>query len=96
MYNCHEWEARQKESTTYIKLYGALVVFLIIYLIIIFIIISIINVEYIKHLMETLITSGVISSRDGRFGSKVGQIGPKWDKSRVFSDQISVHLAPHL
>ena len=32
--------------------------------------------------------------RDGRFGSKVGQIGPKWDKSGAFSDQISVHLAP--
>ena len=32
--------------------------------------------------------------RDGRFGSKVGQIGPKWNKSGAFSDQISVHLAP--
>ena len=32
-------------------------------------------------------------SRDGRFGSKVAQIGPKWDKSGAFSDQISVHLA---
>ena len=31
--------------------------------------------------------------RDGRFGSKVGQTGPKWDKSGAFSDQISVHLA---
>ena len=31
--------------------------------------------------------------RDGRFCSKVGQIGPKWDKSGAFSDQISVHLA---
>ena len=31
--------------------------------------------------------------RDGRFGPKVGQIGPKWDKSGAFSDQISVHLA---
>ena len=31
--------------------------------------------------------------RDARFGSKVGQIGPKWDKSGAFSDQISVHLA---
>ena len=30
--------------------------------------------------------------RDGRFGSKVGQIGPKWDKSESFSDQISVHF----
>ena len=35
-----------------------------------------------------------LSTRDGRFGSKVGQIGPKWDKSGAFSDQISVHLAP--
>ena len=34
-----------------------------------------------------------MSARDGRFGSKVGQIGPKWDKSGAFSDQISVHLA---
>ena len=33
------------------------------------------------------------NTRDGRFGSKVGQIGPKWDKSGAFSDQISVHLA---
>ena len=32
-------------------------------------------------------------SRDGRFGSKLGKIGPKWDKSGAFSDQISVHLA---
>ena len=30
---------------------------------------------------------------DIMFGSKVGQIGPKWDKSGTFSDQISVHLA---
>ena len=34
-----------------------------------------------------------VSDRDGRFGSKVGQIGPKSDKSGAFSDQISVHLA---
>ena len=34
--------------------------------------------------------------RDDRFGSKVDQIGPKWDKSGAFSDQISVHLAPNL
>ena len=27
-----------------------------------------------------------------RFGPKVGQIGPKWDKSGTFSDQISVHF----
>ena len=29
--------------------------------------------------------------RDGRFGSKVGQIGPKSVKSGAFSDQISLH-----
>jgi len=29
--------------------------------------------------------------RDGRFGSKVGQSGPKWDKSGAFSDQIVYH-----
>ena len=29
---------------------------------------------------------------NSRFGSKVGQIGPKWDKSGTFSDQISVHF----
>ena len=34
-----------------------------------------------------------VRTRDGRFGSKVGQIGPIWDKSGAFSDQISVHLA---
>ena len=31
--------------------------------------------------------------RDDSFGSKVGHIDPKWDKSGAFSDQISVHLA---
>ena len=30
--------------------------------------------------------------RDVRFGPKVGQIAPKWDKSGTFSDQISVHF----
>ena len=35
-----------------------------------------------------------LGPRDGRFGFKVGPIGPKWDKSEAFSDQISVHLAP--
>ena len=35
----------------------------------------------------------ILATRDGRFGSKVGQIGPKWDKFGAFSDQISVHLA---
>ena len=27
-----------------------------------------------------------------RFGLKMGQIGPKWDKSGTFSDQIPVHF----
>ena len=36
----------------------------------------------------------VDTTSDGRFGSKVGQIGPKWEKSGAFSDQISVYLAP--
>ena len=36
----------------------------------------------------------MVDNRDGRFGSKVGQMCPKWDKSGAFSDQISVHLAP--
>ena len=31
--------------------------------------------------------------RNARFGSKVGQIGHKWNKSGTFSDYISVHLA---
>ena len=29
---------------------------------------------------------------DVHFGTKVGQIGPKWNKSETFSDQISVHF----
>ena len=32
--------------------------------------------------------------RDGRFGSKVGQIGPKWDKSGAFSAPDLSHLGP--
>ena len=31
--------------------------------------------------------------RDVRFGSKVAQIGPKWEKSGAFSDQIQYILA---
>ena len=42
---------------------------------------------------QALSGSSVANTRNGRFGSKVGQIGPKWDKSGAFSDQISVHLA---
>ena len=33
-----------------------------------------------------------VCARDGRFGSKVGQIGPRGDRSGTFSDQISVHF----
>jgi len=33
-------------------------------------------------------------TRNVRIGLKVGQIGPKWDKSGTFSDQISVHFWP--
>ena len=33
----------------------------------------------------------IMKTRGVRLGSKVGQIGPKWDKSRTFRDQISVH-----
>ena len=42
------------------------------------------------------LTSAITGDRDGRFGSKVGQIGPKWDKSGSISDQISVHFGHHL
>ena len=31
-----------------------------------------------------------------RFGTEMVQIGPKWDKSRTFLNQISVHLASNL
>ena len=40
------------------------------------------------------INAPTVQPRDARFGSKLGQVGPKWDKSGAFSDQISVHLAP--
>ena len=33
-----------------------------------------------------------METRDVYFETKVGQIGLKWNKSRVFSDQISVQL----
>ena len=36
--------------------------------------------------------SFIFCNSDGRFGSKVGEIRPKWEKSGAFSDQISVHL----
>ena len=34
----------------------------------------------------------LLYSRDVRFETKVGHIGPKWDKSKTFLDQISVHF----
>ena len=43
--------------------------------------------------MQQVMSGIPVHDRDGRFGSKEGQIGPKWDKSGAFSDQISVHLA---
>ena len=33
-----------------------------------------------------------VCARDGRIGSKVGQIGPKWDKSGTLTDQILVYF----
>ena len=53
---------------------------------------QIIVIMTLKNKLSRVIPSQV-RGRDGRFGSKVGQIGPKWDKSGAFSDQISVHLA---
>ena len=41
----------------------------------------------------TFLTTETLPTRDGRFGSKVSQISPKWDKSGTSSNQISVHLA---
>ena len=35
----------------------------------------------------------VLQTTVTRFGPKVGQIGPKWDKSGKFSDQIQYILA---
>ena len=53
------------------------------------------DMSYVLHCQLTTVDyRSDLNSRDGRFGSKVGQIGPKWDKSGAFSDQISVHLAP--
>ena len=57
------------------------------------------EISYERHARElTLFTQGSpgVSSppdRGGMFGSKMVQIGPKWEKSGAFSDQISVHLA---
>ena len=37
-----------------------------------------------------------VKARDGRFGSKLGQIGPQIGQIRDISDQISVHLTNYL
>ena len=37
-------------------------------------------------------TTDTFQHKDDRFGPKVGQIGPKWDKSGKFSDQISIYF----
>ena len=57
---------------------------------------SIVAVEQTKKqvILYNVTPDDILTSvaRDCRFGSKVGQIGPKWYKSETFSDQISVHL----
>ena len=42
---------------------------------------------------QSRLWSGAMYIGDGRFGSKVGRIGPKLDKSGTFSDHISVHFS---
>ena len=42
--------------------------------------------------MTTAGRSEVWSVRDVGFEAKVAHIGPKWDKSRACSDQISVYF----
>ena len=34
----------------------------------------------------------VVYNKNAKFGLKLGQIDPKWDKSDIFLDQISVHF----
>ena len=50
------------------------------------------QIDDVSHLDVQLSNTKSSQTRDGRFGSKMGQIGPKWDKSGAISDQISVHL----
>ena len=45
------------------------------------------------HTRGRLFTLARLPSTVTRFGPKVGQIGPKWDKSGKFSDQIQYILA---
>ena len=41
---------------------------------------------------QTILEVYVTTFNMTRLGPKEGQIGPKWDKSMTFSDQISVHF----
>ena len=52
------------------------------------------NNNYCRSNLHSIYQSLSLHPRDGRFSSKVGQIGHKWDKSGAFSHEISVHLAP--
>ena len=55
-----------------------------------------ISVHFVAKLthfgLQSDMTASGVQCSDGRFGSKVGQIGPKWDKSGFFSDQNSVYF----
>ena len=51
--------------------------------------------NYLKrriHLFSYPFPLNVFHSKNVRFHYKVGQIRPNWDKSKTFSDQISVHF----
>ena len=52
------------------------------------------SVNYVLHLQPCIV---VIywneRNMDVTSGSIVGQIGPRWDKSGTFSDQISIHFS---
>ena len=58
------------------------------------------NTDIIAKLCDlvTLVIKEIIFDENIRFKPKVSQMGPKWDKSNTFSDQISVHFgsASHL
>ena len=56
---------------------------------------SLISGRFKQHFLSLEQLAELITppARDGKFGSKVGQIGPKWDKFGAFSDHISVQLA---
>ena len=48
------------------------------------------HLRYHQHRHQRALCS--TGEKQGRFGYRVGQIGPKWDKSGTFVDQISVHF----